>query len=120
MIYALVAICSTGSLGLGIVWARHQISVIANTNRVLQARIDDVERRLQEATASVAAEEDPAVLTRRNEQWRLGMVPPAGGQVLRVVEDPVVRLASIHNKGLFDVELAGISPRVSFKVASSR
>jgi hypothetical protein len=107
--YALVAICATGSLGLGKVWLSHQISVAANANKVLQSQLAEMQRRLDEIGVEIAAEEDPAVLTRRNETWRLGLAAPADAQVRRVTIDPVRRLAALHNRALF-----GERPMISF------
>ncbi|HMD60925.1 MAG TPA: hypothetical protein VKG78_05820 [Opitutaceae bacterium] len=113
MIYALVAICGSASIGLGTVWMRHQISVAANANKVLEASISDLERRIEETDAAISAEQDPAVLARRNSDWRLGLVPPGEAQVRRISEDPVIRLAAIHNRSLFGEGPATVSLRVA-------
>jgi len=109
LVYALVAISASASVGLGTVWMRHQISVAANANKVLEASIADVERRVEETDAAIAAEQDPAVLNRRH----LGLLPPGETQVRRVSEDPVMRLASIHNRKLFGEGPATISLQVA-------
>jgi hypothetical protein len=115
VVYALVAICTTSTLGLGIVWIRHQISLAANANKVLVSSIDELQRQIEETDAAIAAEQDPAVLNRRNTEWQLGLVPPAETQVRRVSEDPVTRLAAMHNRTLF-----GEGPEaVSFRIASA-
>ena len=115
MVCALVAICTTSTLGLGIVWIRHQISVAANANKVLVSSIDELQRQIEETDAAIAAEQDPAVLNRRNTEWQLGLVPPGETQVRRVSEDPVTRLATMHNRTLF-----GEGPEaVSFRIASA-
>lgn len=113
MVYALVAICGSATIGLGTVWMRHQISVAANENKVLEASIADVERRIEETNASIAAEQDPTVLSQKNSQWRLGLVPPGETQVRRVTEDPVARLAAIQNSRLFGEGQATINLRVA-------
>lgn len=113
MVYALVAICGSATIGLGTVWMRHQISVAANENKVLEASIADVERRIEETNASIAAEQDPTVLNQKNSQWRLGLVPPGETQVRRVTEDPVARLAAIQNSRLFGEGQATINLRVA-------
>ena len=76
LVYTLVAICGSASIGLGMVWIRHQISVTANANKALVASIDDLQRRIEETDAAISAEQDPAVLNRRNAEWQLGLVPP--------------------------------------------
>jgi hypothetical protein len=115
VVYALVAICTASTFGLGIVWIRHQISVAANANKVLVSSIDELQRQIEETDAAIAAEQDPAVLNRRNTEWQLGLVPPGETQVRRVSEDPVTRLAAMHNRTLF-----GEGPEaVSFRIASA-
>jgi hypothetical protein len=113
MVYALVAICGSASIGLGTVWMRHQISVAANANKVLEASIADLERRIEETDAAIAAEQDPAVLNRRNIEWSLGLVAPGETQVHRVPGDPVLLLASLHNRKLFGEGPATISLKVA-------
>jgi hypothetical protein len=56
LVYTLVMISLTGSIGLGTVWLRHQISVTANSTRVLEASVAEVERSMAETTIRVAAE----------------------------------------------------------------
>ena len=113
MVYMLVAICSTASIGLGTVWMRHQISVVANDNKVIEASIADVERRIEETDAAIAAEQDPAVLNRRNTEWHLGLSAPGETQVRRVQEDPVIRLAALHNSKLFGEGPATVNFRLA-------
>jgi hypothetical protein len=101
MVYVLVAIFGTASIGVGTVWMRHQISVLANTNKALETSIAGLERRIEEADAAVAGEQDPGVLNRKNAEWRLGLVAPGETQVRRVSGDPVMRLAALRNRTLF-------------------
>jgi outer membrane murein-binding lipoprotein Lpp len=113
MVIALVAICGCSTIGLGTVWMRHQISIAANANRTLEASIADLERQVEEADAAISAEQDPAVLTRRNAEWHLGLVPPGETQVHRVTEDTILRLATNHNSKLFGEGPATVSLRVA-------
>jgi hypothetical protein len=113
MVIALVAICGCSTIGLGTVWMRHQISIAANANKVLEASIGDLERRVEETDAAIAAEQDPAVLIRRNSEWRLGLMPPTETQVHRVPDDTVTRLAAMHNRKLFGEGPATVSLRVA-------
>ncbi|HYP17430.1 MAG TPA: hypothetical protein VEQ65_09490 [Opitutus sp.] len=101
LVYTLVMIGFSGSIGLGTVWMRHQISITANNNRQLEARIAEVERHVTEATTAAETERDTNVLLRRNTEWRLGLVPPNQAQIVHVTEDPVMRLAAKRNRGLF-------------------
>ena len=113
MVIALVAICGCSTIGLGTVWMRHQISIAANANKALEASIADLERRIEEADAAISAEQDPSVLTRRNTEWQLGLVPPDETQLRRVPDDTVMRLASMHNRKLFGDGPATVSLRVA-------
>jgi hypothetical protein len=113
MVYSLVTICSTASVGIGTVWMRHQISLAANENKMLESSIADLDRRIEETDAAIASEQDPAVLNRRNVEWHLGLVPPGETQVRRVSEDPVLRLAADHNRKLFGEEAAVVSLKIA-------
>ena len=44
LVYTLVMICFSGSIGLGTVWLRHQISITANNTKRLEQRIVESER----------------------------------------------------------------------------
>ena len=114
LVYTLVMICFSGSIGLGTVWMRHQISMTANSAKHLEARISAVERHLTEATAAAEIERDTTKLLTRNEQWHLGLVQPSPTQVVHVTEDPVMRLAAKRNRTLFGDQ----SVTVSFPLAS--
>jgi hypothetical protein len=117
LVYTLVMICFTGSLGLGTVWMRHQISLAANATKVLDARIAELDRRLNETKAVLEAEQDPAILKQRNAEWHLGLVQPAPDQIVHLPGDPVMRLAAKHNRGLFN---DGVTPvTVALRIAAA-
>jgi hypothetical protein len=116
LIYTLIMIGFTGSIGLGTVWMRHQISLTANSAKQLDAHIADVERQLGEATTAAETERDATVLLQRNTQWRLGLVPPSQTQIVRVPQDPVMSLAAKRNRGLFGDR----APMIAFPVAFQR
>lgn len=101
LVYTLVMIGFSGSIGLGTVWMRHQISMTANATRVLAARIAEAERRLAETTTAAETERDPSVLLQRNAEWRLGLVAPSQAQIVHVAEDPVRHLTAKRDRGLF-------------------
>jgi len=109
LVYTLVMIGFSGSIGLGTVWVRHQISITANSTKQLALQIADVERRLAETTAAAESERDPNVLLRRNTEWRLGLVPPSQEQIVHIAEDPVMKLAAKRNRGLFNDSAVKIS-----------
>lgn len=101
LIYTLVAMGLSGTIGLSTVWMRHQISLTANANRALDARIVEVQRHIAESTAAIEGEQDTTVLLQRNSQWRLGLVPPSQAQVVHITEDAVNHLAVKRDRGLF-------------------
>jgi hypothetical protein len=101
LVYSLVMICFSGSIGLGTVWMRHQISLTANATKQLDARISAIERHLTEATAAAETERDTNVLLRRNAEWKLGLIPPSQAQIVYVTQDPVRMLAAKRNRTLF-------------------
>ncbi len=115
LVYTLVMICFSGSIGLGTVWMRHQMSLTANATKVLDAKIADLDRRLSETKAVMEAEQDPTLLKQRNATWHLGLVPPTPDQIVRLPGDPVMRLAKKHNGGLFNDGVAPVT--VSLRVA---
>lgn len=98
-----------GSLGLGAVWMRQEISATANRNRLLALKIADTERRLDEVNAEVATALNPASLLSRNNELRLALVPPAEPQVTRVLESPELLLAAKLNREIFSVNPASLT-----------
>jgi outer membrane murein-binding lipoprotein Lpp len=113
LVYSLVAIAVTGSIGLGTVWTRQQISFVANDNKALVSHLADLNRRCEETTAEIAAAQDPATLQERNRDWHLGLVPPSEGQMHPVAADPETRLARKRNGNLFDDHAVGVSFRIA-------
>ncbi len=102
VVYALVMISFTGSIGLGTVWLRNQIAQTANSIRILETRTAEVERHLAETTTLIAAEQSPDVLIRRNTEWRLGLVAPDfRTQIVRISENPVDRMAAKRSREVF-------------------
>ena len=104
LVYTLVMICFSGSIGLGTVWLRHQISITANNTKQLEQRIVEAERHLSELNTQVTAEQSIDVLARRNTEWKLGLVLPKEPQVVRVGESPERRLAARNNAEVFASE----------------
>ena len=102
LVCLLVTFCFSGSIGLGTVWMRHQISLTANANKALEGSIAEVERHLAETATFIETEQSNDVLRRRNAEFRLGMVQPQETQLVRIVEDPTRHLAAKANRGLFD------------------
>lgn len=115
-----------GSLGLGAVWFRQEISQTANRSRSLEHKLADVERRLDEVGAQVAAALNPDTLLRQNEAMRLGLAAPREIQVVRVAGSAELRLASKRNLEAFgdvgfSVAAASATPRndPSFRFATA-
>jgi hypothetical protein len=119
LVYTLVMICFSGSIGLGTVWLRHQISVTANSTRGFAQRIVESERQLAELNTRITAEQSIDVLARRNVEWRLGLVLPKEPQVVRVSESPERRLAARNNAEVFAPEAVSTAP-VHFRVVNNQ
>jgi hypothetical protein len=115
LVYTLVVIGFSGSIGLGTVWLRHQISVTANAAKQLEARLNEVERHSREKEAEIARAESPAMLEYLNEHWQLGLQPPAPTQVQHIDADPVRHLAAKRNRALFADEPVAVSFQVALK-----
>jgi len=107
--YSLVAIGAGGSIGLGSVWMRHQISIAANSSRAIEARIAEVERHSEEVRTAIAREQDDSVLLRRNQEWGIGLVRPLQDQVQAVTVDPMARLAAKRDRHLFPTGVESVS-----------
>jgi hypothetical protein len=102
LVYTLVMICFTGSIGLGTVWLRNQIAQTANSIKTFELRTAEVERHLSETTTLIAAEQSPDVLIRRNNEWKLGLVSPDfRTQFIRINENAEERLLAKNNRDLF-------------------
>ena len=99
----------SGSLGLGAVWVRQEISQPANRSRALEVRIADAERHLDEVNAEVAAAVNPGALLQQNQAMHLGLVLPREIQVVRVRESAELQLALKHNREIFRVATVAAS-----------
>lgn len=118
LVYTLVMICFTGSVGLGTVWLRHRISTIANEVRKIEASSAEIERRLAETTALIAAEQSPEALMQKNAAMRLGLVQTREAQLVRITESPEQRLAARRNLEIFSEETVRLAP-INFQVAAA-
>lgn len=111
LVYTLVMICFSGSIGIGIVWLRNQMAQTANSIKGYEARTTEVERRLAETSALIAEEQSPDSLIRRNTEWRLGLAAPDfRTQIVRINENPEERLAAKRNREIFAPESGGVQP----------
>lgn len=119
LVYTLVMLCFTGSIGFGTVWMRHQMSVVANDTKVLEARATEAQRHIDELTAEIAAAESPGELDRCNTAWRLGLAQPGEKQVVHVTEDVVLRLEAKRNRDLYSTDQVRLLP-ASFQAEGGR
>lgn len=101
VIYTLVMIGVSGSMGMGAVWLRHQISAVANETQRMELRLAQIERRLAEINTQITAEQSITLLAKRNQEWRLGLVPPREQQVVRVATNVENRLSARRNAELY-------------------
>jgi hypothetical protein len=105
----LMLLVFTGTLGLGAVWMRQEISQTANRSRALEDRLTDAQRRLDELSAEVATAVNPRALLRQNETMRLALSSPREIQVQRVAVSPELKLAQKRNLEVFRVETASFA-----------
>lgn len=116
LICLLVSFGFGGSIGLGTVYLRHQITVTAKGNRALQASIGELRRKIDATTTAIETEQGYDTLNRRNTEWGLGLVPATDAQVVRVTEDPVQRLIRRRDSTLFSEGVSAITlPRLAQK-----
>jgi hypothetical protein len=118
LVYTLVMICFSGSIGLGTVWLRHQISITANHTKQLEQRIAETERHMAELNTQITEEQSIDVLTRRNVEWHLGLVLPKEPQVVRVSDSVERRLAARNNAEVFAAEPNAAAP-VRFRIVNN-
>jgi len=114
LICLIVTLCFSGSIGVGAVWLRHQISATANDNRRREARIAELERRIAETTTVIEGEQGSEALRRRNTDWHLGLQPASEDQMVRVTKDDMVRFIARRNREFFS---DGVAPAVTFQLA---
>lgn len=98
LVCLLVTMTFGGTLGLGTVWMRHQISVTAKANRTLLAEINEVNRRSDDIEAIIRSEQRPELLRRANLEFRLGLVPMNEVQVVHVTENVAQRMVERANR----------------------
>ena len=115
LVCLLVTMTFGGTIGLGTVWMRHQISVTAKANRALLVEIDEVNRRSDDIETQIRSAQRPELLRQLNLDFRLGLVPMNEVYVENVTENVTQRMVQRANRWSFP-EQAGLTP-VSFKVA---
>jgi hypothetical protein len=103
--YSLGMLLFAGSIGLGTVWLRYEISLVANRNQHLQALVAEVQRQIDDCTAEIAAAQGADNLIRLNSTMRLGLDMPRQEQIEHVRENVDTWLASRRNPELFTAEI---------------
>ena len=115
LVCLLVTMTFGGTLGLGTVWMRHQISVTAKANRALLAEITEVNRRSDDIEAHIRSEQRPELLRQLNLEFRLGLAPMNEVEVVHVTENVTQRMVERATRWSFPEEV-GLEP-VTFKIA---
>jgi cell division protein FtsL len=110
LVYTLVTICLSGSVGLASVWMQQQIASTSNSIKQLETRAAELERRRGEVNAEIAAEQSPVRLDQRNKAWALGLVQPSEQQIERISESPERRLARKRNDERFASQSLSLFP----------
>jgi len=111
LVYTLVMLAFTGSIGFGTVWLRHEISLAANRDKNLQSHLDEVQRHLDQLTAEIAAVQTPDALIRLDSSLRLGLDTPRQEQIEYVTANVEQRLAAKRNAGVFIAEVQPVALR---------
>lgn len=115
LVCLLVTMTFGGTLGLGMVWVRHQISVTAKANRALLAAISEVNRRSDDIEAQIRSEQRPELLRQLNLEFRLGLAPMNEVPVVHITENVTQRMVERANRWAYPEE-AGLDP-ITFKIA---
>ena len=100
----LVTIGFGGTVGLGTVWMRHQVSVVADNNRVIEQQIDAVSRQIADTSARIEGAMNADTLLAENDSMHLGLVPMTQPQVNPVTQDTIALLVAESNRRVFEPE----------------
>ena len=79
-------------ISAGIIYLRHQKSVVANNLKDVENRISEQRRKVSELNVALARLESRQHLLRLNRKMNLGMSEPRYEQIVRVTEDVEARL----------------------------
>ncbi len=114
----LLLLVFSGTLGLGAVWVRQEISQTANRSRALVLKFNDIERRLDEVNAEIATAVRPKALLDQNDAMRLGLAMPKEPQVVRVDGSPELHLARKRNNEIFRLSISNAASAASAENAA--
>jgi hypothetical protein len=109
LVCLLVTMTFGGSIGLGTVWMRHQISLTAKANRALDAAISEINQRSDDIEALIRSEQRPELLRQLNLEMRLGLVPTNEVPVILVPDNVIQRMAERAHRWSFP-EQVGLVP----------
>ena len=115
LVCLLVTMTFGGTLGLGMVWVRHQISVTAKANRALLAAISEVNRKSDDIEALIRSEQRPELMRQLNLEFRLGLAPKNEVPTVQVPDNVTQKMVERANRWT-NPERAGLEP-VTFRVA---
>ncbi len=118
LLSALLFLGAGGALGFAIVDIRQDISRSANTARLNDQRVIDLERRIAALGGAIATQQSPDSLARRNQELALGLVPPAESQLVRVEASPTTLLAAKRNAEIFAAERGLSLPPIRFQLGN--
>lgn len=115
LVCLLVTMAVGGSLGLGTVWVRHQISLTAKANRALLAEITEVNRRSDDIEAQIRSEQRPELMRQLNLEFRLGLAPMNEVPTVHITENVNQRMVERANRWSFpeEVRLNPVTLRVA-------
>jgi len=119
LVYTLVTICLSGSVGLASVWMQQQIATASNSIKKLDAEAGELERRCRNINSEIANEKSVERLEQRNRVMKLGLVQPTEQQIERIYESPEHRLARKRNDERFGGESLSFFP-VRYVAGGSR
>lgn len=99
----ILSLVVAAGIGFGKLLVHINISESANNTKRIESRITANARRLAEANTLVTAEQSVTALLRRNNDWKLGLVPPRENQIIRVTAPVNVEqlLSSRQNAEIF-------------------
>jgi len=93
LVFTIVSICGSGSIGLGAVWLRHQIAVTAAANKQHEVQLAELGRQLDAVNSRIEREQSTEQLERRNVAWNLGLQAPSPARITRIDGSPIRLLA---------------------------
>ena len=109
LLATILLLAFAGSIGLATVWLRHEISEVAQSNKKMQQRIVEVQRRTAETNAEIASALNPEVLLTQNTSFKLGLEMPRDHQIVSVIEPVEARLAAKRSSDRVTTTFVSIS-----------